>query len=340
MSHFCHALAASSLEGALSSARVASYQGLLGGGTTEEAIGAYVWSMELSAALAPLVSMVEVVLRNSVHRAAKTKFGKADWYQSVLKNCGDIEWSAKVAANSRLSQQFYRAGVPPYDRRTVVVGGNRKRLAHWRSAAEAKMDDILKRLAKEGKTQAPDQIIAHAMFGFWVDLSGAAFESSTNLYALWPQCLSAVFPFSTSMTRAALEASLRKIKDMRNRLSHHEPVWKLAPTPAPRDVSLVLNSYVQAMRTLLDAMEPSVVTLLTNTGLFGRLTWLLKQDTIGEFAGRNTLRKIDGKAMTREVRKLVISTQRSKNAVPSPRPGKAIELSYASQPLAIFLPQF
>ena len=64
---FCSTLNTSSVQSALSPARLGSYQTLVGGTVPDAAIGAYVWGLELNAALSPLLSMIEVVLRNSLH---------------------------------------------------------------------------------------------------------------------------------------------------------------------------------------------------------------------------------------------------------------------------------
>jgi hypothetical protein len=282
--------------------------------------------------------MTEVVLRNSIHRAATAAFSRADWYQDVLKRCGDIAWQAKVAADPLLPQEYYRKAVPPHNKKSIWVGSVQKKLRHWRSPAEAKLEDVLKRLTNDGKAHTPDQVIAHAMFGFWLDLSDPSFESTTNPHALWPQCLPTVFPHDPTMTRLRLRTSLERIKRLRNRVSHHEPAWKLAAALTPAGVHASLGAQVQDMRDMLSSMVPGVVGLLENSGTFGRLRWLLDPQTIASFAGQAAATKIDHRALNRKVRKVATAARRALDATSSPQPGQVLELCHGNRALLTILP--
>lgn len=337
MSVFCHALNVSQLEQALSPARIASYRSLVGAGHSNAAIGAYVWGLELNSALAPLLSMVEIVLRNSVHLAATALFSKPDWYQDVLKKCGDDMWASKVASTPTLSSQYYRQAVPPHNRRNVWVSGVRRTLRHWRSPAEGKLEDVLDRLTAAGKPHIPDQVIAHTMFGFWIDVMDPSFESATNAFALWPSCLATVFPNDGTMTRARVHTILNRIRTLRNRVSHHEPAWKVALPLTPAGVNAALGSQVQEMRELLLAMNTDVVGLLETTGTLGRLAWLLDPRTISCFAGQTPPATIDHRSFQRKVRKIV-DASRKNLAAAAPRPSRAVELQHAGRPLVTLLP--
>lgn len=102
---FCSNLQAPSVESALSASRLGSYHSLVGATAVDSAVGAYIWGLELNADLSPLLSMVEVLLRNSIHRAASIHFASPRWYQNVLKNEGDVQFPLKVAADPSLAQR-------------------------------------------------------------------------------------------------------------------------------------------------------------------------------------------------------------------------------------------
>lgn len=334
---FCHSLSVAELQAGLSAPRLSSYQALVGAGTPESTVGAYMWSLELNAALTPLLSMVEVLLRNNVHSAATATFGKLDWHQDVLKYQSGQEFQRKVTATPALAQRFYHPSCPPHHRRTAWSAGVRRRLERYLSPAEAKHQDILKRLTKEGKPNTPDQVVAHAMFGYWLDLLAPGFDSPAAL-SLWPQCTAAVFPNDATMTRAKAAAYLNNIKKLRNRVSHHEPVWSLAIPKTPAGVSTYMTQQVNQMLELAGAMNQHAVTLLHNGGALARLQWLLMPKTIAEYAGQAQPSPVDLRRLTRKVRQLATGAARRRTAAAAANPGRAINVTHAGTTILTVMP--
>lgn len=337
MLSFCSSLQVTSVEAALSASRLGSYQSLVGATATDHAVGAYIWGLELNAALSPLLSMVEVVLRNRIHAAGTAYFGNPRWLQDALKNEGDKVFPAKVAADPSLAQRNYRTGVAPYHKRTIRVAGQQKQLKHWRSQSEARLDEVKDRLAQDQKPQSPDQIVAHAMFGFWLGVLGPTFEDAADPKAIWPHCLADAFPNDPAMDRARAHRLLDRIKRLRNRVSHHEPAWRLANPLTPAGVNTTLSVRVREMRELIEAMSPDVNQLLANAGLYDRLSWLLDPRTIASFAGQQNIAAVDLRALSRKVRKLAKAAHRSA-AAPLPQPGKAVALHHAGKTLMTVVP--
>lgn len=336
---FCSGLQTASIEAALSATRLGSYQSLVSATTPDASIGAYIWGMELTAALTPLLSMIEVVLRNNIHDAGVAQFGTVRWVQDVLKNEGDVQFPLKVSADPSLAQRNYRQGVTPFNKKKVWVSGKQVSLKNWRSQSEAKLEEIMSRLNKAGKPQSPEQIVASAMFGFWHGLLGPSFESTTDSLALWPACLPRVFPHAPNMTRAKAFQLLENIKGLRNRVFHHEPAWRLARPLTPAGVHTTLTVLVLEMRDLLNAMAPDVNLLLTNTGAYERLSWLLAPQTIGAFAGQQTTAPINMRALTRKVRKVAKQAHRGVKA-PSPQPNKAMALHHSGKTIMTVYPHY
>lgn len=68
---------------------------------------------------------------------------------------------------------------------------------------------------------SPGKVIAEFSFGFWWSIF-----ASTNNRALWQPCLQHAFP---NYRLRALHTDLDKIRGLRNRISHHEPIhhWDL-----------------------------------------------------------------------------------------------------------------
>jgi hypothetical protein len=68
-----------------------------------------------------------------------------------------------------------------------------------------------------GKTVTPGRVIAELTLGFWVQLTARKYEK-----ALWVKYLHRVFPLKLS--RKVLFQRLDNIKNLRNRIAHHEPI--------------------------------------------------------------------------------------------------------------------
>ena len=102
----------------------------------------------------------------------------------------------------------------------------------WRDAAflavadKERRRDIETAQRRIQKRQAPlttSRIVATLSFGFWVGLLGPRYHP-----AVWSACLSTAFrglPGDKSRQELALEA--KRVSGLRNRIWHHEPVFRL-----------------------------------------------------------------------------------------------------------------
>jgi len=77
-------------------------------------------------------------------------------------------------------------------------------------------------LARERKPHEAGRVVAELSFGFWTSLFDVRYEQ-----ILWPRLLKTVFPFMPRhiRTRKTLSKQLHRIRHMRNRVFHHEPIW-------------------------------------------------------------------------------------------------------------------
>ncbi|MBY4896800.1 Abi family protein [Cupriavidus sp. AU9028] len=164
-----------------------------------ELLGAYLWGQAIAAAFTPLVSTVEIVLRNAVHREASLFSSKGastshPWYDYTRSDAFRIQGKSK-------------------DKITALLYDHRPGSAPLRKAVQP----------------APDQVVATLSFGFW-----PAFLESLNQRER-PRLLTNIFsrhPHSTpkhwseASNVAKLVNTLKKVRDLRNHISHYEPVWK------------------------------------------------------------------------------------------------------------------
>jgi len=77
-------------------------------------------------------------------------------------------------------------------------------------------------LQRQNKPLEPGRIIAELNFGFWTSLLDSRYEQ-----VLWPQIIKTTFPCMPKRirTRKHLSQRFNKIRNLRNRVFHHEPIW-------------------------------------------------------------------------------------------------------------------
>ena len=103
---------------------------------------------------------------------------------------------------------------------------------------KAERNSILDAQRKVNELQdlpTPGHVIAELHFGFWVGLFANKYHS-----ALWVNRLENAFP-NYSGTRKNLHADLERLRKLRNRIAHHEPIYK-------RDLQIDFQSICKVIR--------------------------------------------------------------------------------------------
>lgn len=85
-------------------------------------------------------------------------------------------------------------------------------------------------LKKRNKTKEPGRIVAELSFGFWTSLFDIRYEHGQ---ILWPKLFKLMFPHlpKSQKNRAHLSKELNRIRFLRNRVFHHEPIWHWKDLP-------------------------------------------------------------------------------------------------------------
>ncbi len=146
----------------------------------EAVLGRYRWNVALSTAIYPALGLLEVSLRNNLHRAIAQHYGTETWYD-------------------------------------LAPGKLRPR---EQDAIKQAKNDLL----KQRKQEEPGRVVAELNFGFWTSLLSKEYEQQ-----LWPRLLIPTFPQMPrrERTRARVAERLHEVRWLRNRVSHHEPIYKL-----------------------------------------------------------------------------------------------------------------
>lgn len=78
-------------------------------------------------------------------------------------------------------------------------------------------------------TPTANDVVSKLTFGFWVTLLTSTYDDPVNNNLLWPTLIPTTFPNASGYkaTRSFIHERFEFIKDFRNRISHHEPLWKI-----------------------------------------------------------------------------------------------------------------
>ena len=149
-----------------------------------DALVAYFWNIELSQAFYPALQILEITLRNSMHKVMTESFQTEYWYELSFLH-------------------------------------NRER---------ARVNQAKESLKKDKKPLEIGRVVAELSFCFWTSLFDVRYEHSQ---VLWPKLLKPTFPFlpKAQRTRSFLSRELNRIRVLRNRIFHYEPIWHWRDLP-------------------------------------------------------------------------------------------------------------
>lgn len=197
------------IEAALSAERLAAYR-TAATDTNADILARYLWNIELGDALWSSIHIAEVTLRNQLDVAVRATYGD-DWLD---------------------------------DPEVLTVKDRRDDVAKAKAA-----------LVYVHKQVTHPRVVAELNLGFWTALLKQSYENGPK--PLWPLLLGPVFPHLNPLGalpgrgkgRSSVESQFDLIRKLRNRISHHEPIWhgqkvgQGAPRrPLPTDHSFLLEA--------------------------------------------------------------------------------------------------
>ncbi|MFL5537706.1 MAG: hypothetical protein ACJ8J0_01855 [Longimicrobiaceae bacterium] len=156
-----------------------------GAADDEEVLARCLWNASLCEALYPSLHFLEVALRNVVFQAAAATY---------------------PATGAATGCWLERPGILHAEEARMV-----------RAAAQ--------RLCRRGKPVEPGRLVAELSFGFWTALFDVRYEQNR---VLWPRLFGQkIFAHAPRQKRSrkALSPLLNRVRHLRNRAFHHEPIW-------------------------------------------------------------------------------------------------------------------
>lgn len=177
-------------------------------------IAAYLWNKQVSTSLYPIIQCLEITLRNALHIVGSQAFASNDWYEIALKHGGDEKFKS-----------LYPTGSNQYFRKSA---GFKKTLNQkpWRSNHENMLKNAKSQLERSNKPTSSNNVISTLMFGFWVSFFEDAYAGMDPKKNLWPHLESQLFLNGAMLDRKSAHRLLLGLQVLRNRLSHHETIWK------------------------------------------------------------------------------------------------------------------
>ena len=180
-----------SLRSALSAERLSAYA--LPEDTDEvDSVARYLWNLALCSALQPALHTLEITVRNRL-----------------------FEISRRIVDETELD----------FDRIPCWLDARPSLLADREHEAVEKAKETI---ARRNRQPTEGRLVSALGFGFWVSLCRRPYEQGrAGGPRLWPELAMRGFPNlpQAKRTRSRIYYALNPLRHLRNRVSHHEPVW-------------------------------------------------------------------------------------------------------------------
>lgn len=112
----------------------------------------------------------------------------------------------------------------------ILIRAHRQAIKHW----------------PKGETLPRGKLIAELTFGFWLRLIASNLE-----HKLWVPCLHRAFAHRPPPKRAQFKGELERLRQLRNRVAHHEPIFHLDLLDAHRRILEVSETICPATTRLM-----------------------------------------------------------------------------------------
>ena len=255
-----------------------------------ELVGAYLWNTHVCSALYPLLTAAEVTLRNSIDTA-------------LAQNISHFWWS-----RSRLHYKSFANGSPEPFAVSAIKN-------NFSKAADQVRKDKRSRYGIANVRPTHHEVIAKTEFSTWEFILDPEFMGPG---LIWPTYLGAVFkgnwPSSKASTMLSSTKDLVKtVREFRNRVSHHEPVWKRHGVQTELDAVAHLHEKINKITQLIALVSPDKEQLILRNGLLSRAKMVCSIDELRRC--QHSIKPQNVKSMSKLCR-LAQQAVRDNNAIP------------------------
>ncbi|MFW1798338.1 Abi family protein [Acinetobacter guillouiae] len=242
----------------LSSARLAPYKISFDVTNDHELLGAYAWSQQVAGALYPLFHFLEIFLRNAIDQEATKRFGQFWW--------DTISYDNSNYACTKFLDNIQKA--------------KDKLENNWKKSEVSRLG---LRSVRHITTTCPafshNEIIAATEFSTWTFILSKGFLTTSRANRedyLWPKSLGKVFKqyglINSNQTQALYDIQnlINEIRDYRNRVFHHEPIWMKGTTHGLNSVRSIqtIRQKINKIEDLIKIIGNDVNQCLQDANIF------------------------------------------------------------------------
>ena len=196
----------------ISSERLAAFREIAG--NERDAIILHQQILAVGSALAPILAILEIALRNAICEQLRTAFGVPGWLKAPpLPFTWGTEETSKIKEAERHAQRASYAKLTNTAKRALDT------LAYPNGVpANAKHETRVKARQKSIEVTS-GQVVAQLTLYFWKRLFSDDYEET-----LWKRALRQIFP-NKLLKRTDVSDQLEVLYQARNRVAHHEPIY-------------------------------------------------------------------------------------------------------------------
>lgn len=266
--------------------RLATVQAFFKTKSDVDLLGCYAWNQAVGAGLLPILGDFEVTLRNALHRALSQHYGAVDSFDWMMPQTNPAH-ASNPAAPALLPAKHKLASKSKDDVKAVI--------------------EKIKGKKNAGYVVTPDDVVAALPFGFWEVLIGGLSHHSQPA-GLQAAILANVFPhgpntplvsYGDPAFRQRVTNLLKRIRDIRNRIGHHDSLWTspefnhdgiLGLFPRrPRHTVKSLQRFADNVCWFAGWIDPSIPTYIRSSDHWWSLQALLNRQalvTYRQFGGK------------------------------------------------------
>ena len=194
--------------------RLATVRAFFQATSDADLLGCYAWNQAVGSGLLPILGDFEVPLRNALHTSLSQYYGGVDSYDWMMPRPNPAH-AANAAAPAFLPAMHRLPQRSADDIKSVI--------------------DKIKGKKAAGYVVTPDDIVGALPFGFWEVLIGGLGHAAHPV-GLQAAILAKVFPhapdtatvpYGDARFRKRVVELLKRIRDTRNRIGHHDSLWSV-----------------------------------------------------------------------------------------------------------------
>ena len=314
---------------ALSRPRMNAYRRYFGVNLGDAQIyGCYLWNEALCQSFFRTLTLIEIVLRNRLHDSLSNQY--YPYPKIVVNNRKHKPWTSNPTTTFGTQDSCNW-----YETPNLLNSKSLEKITdvthHYRNGTP---------LTGQAKP-TPDDVVSTMQFGFWSSL----IDKNPNIG--WSAILGQVFPkhratasnqWAAKAQQERLSNRLELLRTIRNRIAHHEPIWKLPPTldetpvpkgqpriilhPAPMNPSEsitrlreIYSKHIEFLRW----MSPDLFLDFQKSSIHSHFLWLCSNEGLDAYKNREE--KMSNTQCHSKVRRQLTSIIRSKQSVVVSRNG-------------------